>query len=65
MSWKSDLILESLGNFRIGGVHLLTAVGQVAHINIDTNWTHGSEKTMICPENVCALKKNENNEKLT
>lgn len=55
--WKANLILENLGNFRIGGAHLVTAMGQAAQVNICTNWTHESEKMMICPEYVCALEK--------
>lgn len=54
--WKANLILESLGNFRIRGAHLLTAMGWAAQVNIQTNWTHESEE-MICSEHMCALKK--------
>lgn len=51
---KANFILESLGNFRTGGAHLLTSMGQAAHVNTYTNWTHESEKMMICHKYVCA-----------
>lgn len=52
--WKANLILESLGNFGIGGAHLLTVMGQAAQVIIHTNWTHESEKMMIGRKHVCA-----------
>lgn len=52
--WRANSILENLGNFRIGGAHLLTVMGQAAQVNIHTNWTHESEKMMIGHKHVCA-----------